>query len=212
MAAPSTIRRISGSVPGLLDPTQSDRLLRMPGSRLHFAAFDPLTATARQCVTTGFRKLSIGRDSCRPKRIVVEITPSGDSFWRYVPNALLEEGAEDEGDWPRAVDICGYVQIFLLCQFFQQLHLARLLNVRRTSGTYINSTPFIYVAYEFVHISLVLRGLRTLRPLPKCCNGNALLAPRCVGALHRGRKRMACFQPIAMTKTVAPVMKIWMSK
>ncbi|KIL66189.1 hypothetical protein M378DRAFT_75405 [Amanita muscaria Koide BX008] len=106
MAGPSNTRRISGSVPGLLDPSQPERLFRLPGSRLQFASFDPLAATAQRDVT-GFRKFSTDGKSCRPKRIVIEITPSGDSFWRYVPNARLDDGVEDEGEWPRQVEICG---------------------------------------------------------------------------------------------------------
>ncbi|KAF8625411.1 hypothetical protein AX15_005375 [Amanita polypyramis BW_CC] len=108
MADSSSIRESSGPVPGLLDPTQPERLLRLPGSRLQFAAFDPLTATARQD-HAGLRKLSIKEELCRPRRIIVEIAPSGDSFWRYVPNAHLEDGVEDEGMWPRAINICGEV-------------------------------------------------------------------------------------------------------
>ncbi|KIL61959.1 hypothetical protein M378DRAFT_166285 [Amanita muscaria Koide BX008] len=106
MAGPSNTRRISGLVPGLLDLSQPERLFRLPGSRLQFASFDPLAATAQQDVTD-FRKFTIDGKLCRPKRIVIEITPSGDSFWRYVPNALLDDGVEDEGGWPRHVEICG---------------------------------------------------------------------------------------------------------
>ena len=108
MAAPSNIRQISGTVPGLLDPTQPERLLRLPGSKLHFAAFDPLAATVRRDVA-GLPKLSIKEELCRARRIVIETSPGEDSFWRYVPNARLEDGVEDEGEWPRAINICGYV-------------------------------------------------------------------------------------------------------
>ncbi|KAF8629663.1 hypothetical protein AX17_005602 [Amanita inopinata Kibby_2008] len=105
MAGPSTLRHINGSVPGLLDPTQPERLLRLPGSKLLFAAFDPLTATD----VTGPGKHSINEEFCRPKRIVVEIMPNGDSHWRFVPNARREDGVPDEGEWPRPVGICGEV-------------------------------------------------------------------------------------------------------
>ncbi|EMD37912.1 hypothetical protein CERSUDRAFT_136845 [Gelatoporia subvermispora B] len=94
---------IYGSQPGKLDPSQLDRLLRVPGSRLSFASFDPLTAFTRDA--------SHGRsdDTYRPKRIVIETLPgpAGESFWRFVPRARTEEGVEDEGRWPRVVDICG---------------------------------------------------------------------------------------------------------
>ena len=117
MAGPSNIREVRGPIPGLLDPTQPERLLRLPGSRLQFAAFDPLTATARQDLAD-LHKLSIKEEFCRPKRIVVETTPSRDSFWRYVPKARLEDGVEDEGEWPRVIDICGYVYNLAVRQCF----------------------------------------------------------------------------------------------
>ncbi|KAK2463277.1 hypothetical protein APHAL10511_004932 [Amanita phalloides] len=104
----ASTRQISGSVPGILDPTQPERLLRLPGSTLHFAAFDPLAATARQDIAD-IRRLSVKDNSCRQRRIVIETAPSGDSFWRYVPNARLDDGVGDEGTWPRAINICGEV-------------------------------------------------------------------------------------------------------
>lgn len=100
MAAPSSIRQISGTLPGILDSTQPERLLRLPGSRLHFAAFNPLAATAQR---------DVAEELCRPRRIVIETSPGGNSLWRYVPNARLEDGVEDEGEWPRAINICGCV-------------------------------------------------------------------------------------------------------
>lgn len=103
---PSTHTKISGSIPGQLDPTQPSRLLRQPRSTLSFAAFDPRAASAQQDVPD-FRKLSIQDELYRPKRIVVETAPSGASFWRFVPNARREEGVCDEGQWPRVVVICG---------------------------------------------------------------------------------------------------------
>lgn len=117
MAAFSNIRQISGTVPGILDSSQPERLLRLPGSRLHFAAFNPLAATARRDVAD-LRKLSIKEELCRPRRIVIETSPGRDSLWRYVPNALLEDGVEDEGEWPRAINICGCVPSYIMCQSF----------------------------------------------------------------------------------------------
>ncbi|KAG1862566.1 hypothetical protein DFJ58DRAFT_725404 [Suillus subalutaceus] len=101
--APRTIR---GTQPGLLDPTQSSRLLRAPDSRLSFASFDPRTALAGEDIPD-LHKLSIGEDLPPPKRIVIETTPKGTSFWRFVPKARLDGGVRDEGFWPRVVEICG---------------------------------------------------------------------------------------------------------
>ncbi|KAG2345594.1 hypothetical protein BDR05DRAFT_116804 [Suillus weaverae] len=106
-AGPSHAPRvIRGTKPGLLDPTQPSRLLRAPDSTLSFASFDPRTALAGEDIPD-LRKLSIGDDLPPPKRIVIETTPKGTSFWRFVPKARLDGGARDEGFWPRVVEICG---------------------------------------------------------------------------------------------------------
>jgi hypothetical protein len=94
---------ISGATPGLLDPTQPTRLLRHPTHRLSFASFDPLTATA----ASDQRRRSIQLHGSN--RVVIETTPDGESFWRFVPSARQENRSVDEGDWPRVVKICGYV-------------------------------------------------------------------------------------------------------
>ncbi|KAH7907722.1 hypothetical protein BJ138DRAFT_1116438 [Hygrophoropsis aurantiaca] len=99
------MRKLRGSTPGLLDPSQSKRLLRFGGS-LSFASFDPHTAHAVSDVPD-IQILSIDEDLPPPKRIVIETTPNGTSFWRFVPKASLEEGVTDEGLWPRVVNICG---------------------------------------------------------------------------------------------------------
>ncbi|TFK44702.1 hypothetical protein BDQ12DRAFT_717858 [Crucibulum laeve] len=100
-----TIRRISGSNPGALDSTQPARLLRVPGARLSFSAFDPQVATVHG--VPDLNKLSLNEELYRPKRIVIETTPAGESFWRFVPSARKAEGVAGEGKWPRVVDICG---------------------------------------------------------------------------------------------------------
>ena len=99
-------RSISGQCPGLLDPLQPSRLLRVPNSKLSFAAFDPRTATADKDIPD-LRKLSINEELYRPKRVVIETAPDGSSFWRFVPRARRDDDAEDEGHWPRVVNICG---------------------------------------------------------------------------------------------------------
>ncbi len=102
------IPSISGSNPGLLDPTQPNRLLRVPGSTLSFAHFDPRTATAPKA--GDITKLSIHEELYRPKRIVLETTPTGGCSWRFVPNARRDDGVPDEGEWPRQIELCGLVQ------------------------------------------------------------------------------------------------------
>ncbi|KAI0743573.1 hypothetical protein C8Q80DRAFT_1106514 [Daedaleopsis nitida] len=99
-------RQLHGSKPGLLDPTQSARLLRTPTSTLSFAAFDPLAAFANPAP---HRKRSHDTDPARPKRIVIETTPGSriPAKWRFVPRARRATGVEDEGVWPRLVHICG---------------------------------------------------------------------------------------------------------
>ncbi|KAG2119559.1 uncharacterized protein F5147DRAFT_664592 [Suillus discolor] len=101
--APRTIR---GTEPGLLDPTQPSRLLRAHDSTLSFASFDPRTALAGEDIPD-LHKLSIGEDLPPPKRIVIETTPKGTSFWRFVPKARLDADVRDEGFWPRVIEICG---------------------------------------------------------------------------------------------------------
>ncbi|KAG8213709.1 hypothetical protein J3R82DRAFT_10409 [Butyriboletus roseoflavus] len=98
------LRILRGTQPGLLDQSQPPRLLRFPDSKLSFASFDPKTALAEG---PNVQKLNNSGTLAPPKRIVIEITSKGASFWRFVPRARLEEGAQDEGIWPRVIDICG---------------------------------------------------------------------------------------------------------
>jgi hypothetical protein len=96
---------LSGTEPGLLDPSQPSRLLKNPNSQLHFASFHPHTASPNRQNNT-FEPLTLNEELYRPKRVVIEITTGG-SFWRFVPKARCEDGAKDEGSWPKVVDICG---------------------------------------------------------------------------------------------------------
>ncbi|KAF7361885.1 RING-type domain-containing protein [Mycena venus] len=100
-----TPARISGTTPGVLDPTQPQRLLRRPSSSLSFATFDPRVASADH--GWDMRSLSLNEELYRPKRVVIETTCSGESSWRFVPRARWEEGVVDEGPWPRVIDLCG---------------------------------------------------------------------------------------------------------
>lgn len=107
-AGPSTtqIPKISGATPGMLDPTQAERLCRIPNSKLSFAAFNPLTASAPQEMLD-LRKLSLNEELYRPKRVVVETAPTGECYWRFVPSARRDDDVSDEGQWPRTVELCG---------------------------------------------------------------------------------------------------------
>lgn len=98
------LRILRGAQPGLLDTSQPSRLLRFPDSKLSFASFDPKTALAEE---PSVHNLNNSGNLTPPKRVVVETTSKGASFWRFVPRAHLEEGAQDEGVWPRVIDICG---------------------------------------------------------------------------------------------------------
>lgn len=103
---PSPSRSISGTTPGVVDPHQPARLLRLPTSTLSFATFDPCTAYVDG--TKGF-PTSSQQQHYRPKRIVIETTPNGESFWRFVPSARREDGVglQDEGIWPMVIELCG---------------------------------------------------------------------------------------------------------
>ncbi|KAL4063070.1 hypothetical protein V8B97DRAFT_1891462 [Scleroderma yunnanense] len=106
-SSPSTVpRTIWGAQPGLLDPSQSSRLLRFPGSKLIFASFNPNTALVNDR-ELDIRRLNITDSLPPPKRIVIETSPKGSTFWRFVPRAHLAEGVQSEGLWPRLIDICG---------------------------------------------------------------------------------------------------------
>ncbi|KAA1472913.1 hypothetical protein DENSPDRAFT_839305 [Dentipellis sp. KUC8613] len=98
---------ITGTQPGLLDPSQPARILRLPGAKLSFASFDPRTALPRP---PDPNNLSINEEGCRPVRVVIETFPNGHHYWRYVPRArqegVVEDGVED-GVWPRIIDLLG---------------------------------------------------------------------------------------------------------
>ncbi|KAF4598631.1 hypothetical protein EYR38_007037 [Pleurotus pulmonarius] len=100
------LRRLSGSSPGLIDPTQRTRLLKGSNGQLIFATHDARAASAHFDVDD-VRKLDINDTPLRPKRVVIEISSSGHCRWRFVPKARLDEGVVDEGTWPRVVNICG---------------------------------------------------------------------------------------------------------
>ena len=105
MSASNPPPQLRGSVPGLLDDTQPSRLLRDPASQLHFASFDPFAARQDDGADR-LRNLSLNEQLYRPKRVVVEITPTG-SFWRFVPRATKDDSLKNEESWPRLVDVCG---------------------------------------------------------------------------------------------------------
>lgn len=125
---------LSGTVPGLLDPSQPSRLLRTPTSSLFFATFDPLAARAsnfpnptslhieREAVAPG----RVNSTSSNGKRIVVETDPeNGTCSWRFVPRAKVDVALSgSEGPWPRLVELCGYV-ITNVCYISDPLKLVR---------------------------------------------------------------------------------------
>ncbi|KAJ8076452.1 hypothetical protein PM082_000875 [Marasmius tenuissimus] len=98
-ASSSCTRVISGTTPGLLDVTQSQRLLRHPNSKLTFASYDPRTTPA------GLQADPL-LDSCKDRRVALDVLGTS-VVWRPVPRAILDEGVTDEGLFPRVINICG---------------------------------------------------------------------------------------------------------
>ncbi len=155
MTAPSS--SLLGPHPGQLDQTQPSRVLRHPDARLFFASFHPLTAS-------NVRPSQPHDGSSQPKRIVIEMHPSGLSHWRFVPRARLAEGVVDEGSWPRLVDFLGCVAFvasrhnLLICVHPPETSS----HVTRISGIFINLTLFMNVLSRLNH-TLRLSVQRWLR-------------------------------------------------
>ncbi|KAF5393328.1 hypothetical protein D9757_000584 [Collybiopsis confluens] len=105
-AGPSTLGRLTGTIPGVIDPSQRDRLLTFTHSSLSFASFNPHTATSSNLMPDA-RKLSLNQDLSNPRRIVIERLPTGASLWRFVPKARRDQNVFNEGEWPRVINICG---------------------------------------------------------------------------------------------------------
>jgi hypothetical protein len=105
MSTSNSPPQLRGSVPGVLDNTQPSRLLRDPASKLYFASFDPFTARQDDGADR-LRNLSLNEQLYRPKRVVIEMTPTR-SFWRFVPRVTKDDGLKNEEHWPRLVDVCG---------------------------------------------------------------------------------------------------------
>ncbi|GJJ06566.1 hypothetical protein Clacol_000759 [Clathrus columnatus] len=109
---------ISGTIPGVIDSSQRNRLLRTPSTMLCFASFDALTARAStkkpnerdsgsEPASSSTMNSQLSSDG---KRIVVETDAStGICTWRFVPRAKMELGVDQEGTWPRLVQLCGRV-------------------------------------------------------------------------------------------------------
>ena len=91
---------LQGSVPGLLDPTQSRRLLCDTETTLLFATFDPRSATGD--LLSAHDEVPPGRRD----RIVIETT-RGASRWRFVPPPVYAPGGVLEASWPKCLTICG---------------------------------------------------------------------------------------------------------
>lgn len=102
---------VAGTLPGVIDSSQRERLLKSPSTVLCFATFDALTANSG--CTEGDQtesRNSTHRSSLHSKRIVIETdVNTGICTWRFVPRAPSFPGSEDEGTWPRLVQLCGYV-------------------------------------------------------------------------------------------------------
>ena len=95
-----TLPLLRGTQPGLLDPSQSSRLLVDPQASLHFATFDG-------SIANGDPRNSESPPNER-RRIVIETFHgrSDPCRWRFVPPALMSPGLQSEGTWPRVISIC----------------------------------------------------------------------------------------------------------
>ncbi len=88
---PTSPRILSGCRPGLLDPTQPQRLFRYSTSQISFASFNPLAATS-QADLPDFRKLSLQEELYNAKRVVIE-----DQRFRRVLLAIRAPGSLGRG-------------------------------------------------------------------------------------------------------------------
>jgi len=99
------MRTLAGNEPGQVDPDQKSRILGSENAVLAFATFDLVAGP----VTLGpeREKMPGLLEYLSKRRVAIEMRPTGDFIWRFVPNAELCDGVEDEGPWPRIVDLCG---------------------------------------------------------------------------------------------------------
>lgn len=77
---------------------------RHPGTFIVLSDFDPLPGDP----TDAFRKMNLNANVFRPKRLVSMWAPNGRVVSRFVSDAPREVGVQDEGFWPRKVNLCGY--------------------------------------------------------------------------------------------------------
>ena len=142
---PQTVRQVSGTVPGVLDPTQPSRILQTQASVLSFASYEPRTATSEQI--PDLSNLSLDDERCRPKRIVIETIPSKGNFWRFVPSAVGEQYVEDEGTFPRLIKICEWVVLWHSSAMIELIvFIANCANALKSNGIFTNWIPSTNVA------------------------------------------------------------------
>ena len=94
----------SPASPGPEDSQHAAKLCAVQGSKLVFSTYDHRAASGS---SHGFRNVSAHHEGLSGRRIVIELTTDGFSAWRFVPNANRELGVDDEGEWPRQVNVCG---------------------------------------------------------------------------------------------------------
>ncbi|EGO28226.1 hypothetical protein SERLADRAFT_405860 [Serpula lacrymans var. lacrymans S7.9] len=83
----------------IIIPSQPLRLLQHPYLRLIFVDYNEFIANSGDTVFKGWEN--------KWKRIVLEVFPSGNIAWRYIPGATLEPTVHDEGLWPRVFNLNG---------------------------------------------------------------------------------------------------------
>lgn len=99
---PAMPRTLLGSVVGLLDDGQKERVLSAPDSMLTFATFHPMTASGRRG-DDDTRRLSAKTQLDHSKRIVIETLAGGQTFFRWVPRARGVDSVSEEGQFPRKI-------------------------------------------------------------------------------------------------------------
>ncbi|KZV87408.1 hypothetical protein EXIGLDRAFT_652230 [Exidia glandulosa HHB12029] len=106
----SSLRWVTGTQPGVLDPSQTQRVLRSkPGmSTLAFAEYDDAGVQPPQAAGP----LNELFNTLHTRRVAVETSSDGKMHWRLVPCAQLR-GVRDEGEWPRTVNFLGQETVMM---------------------------------------------------------------------------------------------------
>lgn len=148
---------ISGPAPGVLDPSQPGRILRHVCSTLAFLSYDPYTASG---MGDAFKHDC--QDVFLSQRVVAELIPGQPPTWKFIPSARRAPGIEDEGIWPRVVNICGYEINHTCTPNFGSVRTAIMSFVIETSGIFTNWIKYTNATY--MHLPISRRLLYARKP------------------------------------------------